>query len=398
MLRLLSSILLAFNLFSFWMTRPPLASMRFTNQGLEYVFNQQAIFHAELQADAKIKEAFLGYQSEGRAVQYVAIENLQSGKISVTVNLATESLRPFSTVAYWYQFTSDQGDAYTSPHYQFYYEDNRFTWQILQDDLFTIHWINGDLTFAQDVLNSAHSGIARIQELINVSAPNDSIDIYVYASAEDLQDIQNREDNTWVAGNASPDLGVVLLSIAPGLDQLLIMEQQVPHELAHILLYQLTGTGYTNLPSWLNEGIASMVELYPNSDYAYVLEVAKKDNTIIPMEELCEGFPHDAANAFLAYAQADSFSHFLKDNYGTAGIEKLIMDYKDGMGCSEGAQAALGSSINVLDYRWKQQVLNANAATLMLKNLLPYFLLAGVIIALPLFTLLFIHQKNQASS
>ena len=77
--------------------------------------------------------------------------------------------------------------------------------------------------------------------------------------------------STWVAGHANPDLGVVLVSIAPGENQSMEMERQIPHELAHVLLYRLTGPAYANLPNWLTEGIASQVEGYPNADYTQVL-------------------------------------------------------------------------------------------------------------------------------
>jgi hypothetical protein len=395
MLRFLTIFFIISSLFSLAPGHHPIMNALIDYKEPDYHFGEQVVFRANLQSDVPIVEAFLSYQSEGKTVQVVEIKNAVSGEISYTLDLHQEVLRPFANVTYWFQVKPKDGEVVTSPHYTFFYEDNRFTWQKLENDPFVVHWVDGNLSFAQEVLNAAQAGLEEIQNLIPVTPPTKPIDIYVYSRVEDLQSAQDLSNISWVAGNASPDLGVVMVSIAPGTDQRLVMDQQVPHELAHVLTYQITGSGYAKLPAWLTEGIASMSELYPNSDYTYTLEVAKRDNAFIPMQELCNGFPRDASRAFLAYAQADSFSHYLQTNYGLPGMQKLIQKYLDGLGCSEGIQAALGSPLNVLEYKWKQDSLKANTAGLVLNNLMPYLVLIALIITVPLFSLVLIRHRSK---
>ena len=151
--------------------------------------------------------------------------------------------------------------SFDSPHYFFQYDDNRYPWQTMEGNGLRLHWYAGDVSFGQAALDAAQSGYQAIQNLIPVPA-GDPIDIYIYASSADVQDTLNLGGSAWVSGHANPDLGVVLVSIAPGENQSIEMEQQIPHELAHVLLYRLTGSAYANLPNWLTEGIASQVEGY----------------------------------------------------------------------------------------------------------------------------------------
>ena len=53
---------------------------------------------------------------------------------------------------------------------------------------------------------------------------------------------------------------VVFLSIAPGSRHKVLMQKQIPHELAHVLLYRYVGENYNRLPLWLLEGSSSIAD------------------------------------------------------------------------------------------------------------------------------------------
>ncbi len=398
MWRLFTTLLLVTNLFHTTLLTTSQGAVNVLASKVDYHFGDQAVFSAHFQSDSPIKEVFLFYQSEGKQVQVQPVTAFSGGEISYTLALRPGVLRPFSQVSYWFSITPTNGDLITSPKYAFFYEDNRFKWQSLENDLFVVHWIDGDLSFGQEVQNTAMAGFKEIQNLIPVYTPAKPIDIYVYAHASDLQSAQDLGGILWVAGSASPDLGVVLVSIPAGTDQRLVMNQQVPHELAHVLTYQVTGAGYWKLPVWLTEGIASMAEIYPNADYAYSLQVAKQDNNFIPMQDLCQSFPRDASRAFLAYAQADSFSRYLQATYGAPGMQKLIQSYLDGLGCSEGAEAALGLPLKKLEFNWMQETLKVDTLGLILKEFSPYLIITILIITIPLISFLFARRRTASSS
>jgi hypothetical protein len=213
--------------------------------------------------------------------------------------------------------------------------------------------------------------------LVNPSKP---IDIYIYASGTDLANALEIGSIPWVGGHASPDLRVVLVPIAPGPEQGLEMDRKIPHELAHILTYDLMGERYTHLPAWVREGIATHTELSPNPDYPRALTQASAQKTLIGMKDLCGSFPPESGRAFLAYAQSESFTRFIIDKYGQTGFLALTSAYGDGMDCEQGMRRALGQTLSEVEADWHASSLGENASLTALNNLFPYIAILVVML------------------
>jgi hypothetical protein len=227
------------------------------------------------------------------------------------------------------------------------------------------------------------------------------VDIYIYSNISDLQNTLLLGGEEWVGGHASPELGVVLAAVAPGESQSIEMETEIPHELAHVMLYRSLGSKYASQPTWLLEGIASMVELYPNPDYARALDIASQNNSLLAFEDLCVAFPTDAGNAYLAYAQSQSFVTYIRETYGTTGLGRLTNSYGDGFPCELGATNALGTPLSQLDSRWRESVLGQNAAGVAARNLLPFLLLMILVLVVPIWggiDMLLLRRKRAGQS
>jgi hypothetical protein len=164
------------------------------------------------------------------------------------------------------------------------------------------------------------------------------------------------------------------------------METKIPHELAHVMLYRSLGEHYQRQPAWLIEGIASMVELYPNPDYAHAMQIASQNDSLIPFIDLCSSFPVDAGSAFLAYAQAQSFVTYIRDSFGTSGLSRLMSAYSEGFSCELGATQALGISLSQLDLSWRETVLGQNITGVAARNLLPFLLLLALVLVVPMWS------------
>ncbi len=180
----------------------------------------------------------------------------------------------------------------------------------------------GDDAFGAAALNAAGAGMLAMSEFIPISL-TEPVNIYIYSNVTDLQNTLMLGGEEWVGGHANPELGVVLVAVAPGPEQSMELETDIPHELAHVMLYRSLGNKYYSQPAWLLEGIASMVELYPNPDYARALEIASQNDSLLAFEDLCTSFPADAGNAYLAYAQSQSFVTYIRKTYGTSGLGRL---------------------------------------------------------------------------
>jgi hypothetical protein len=263
------------------------------------------------------------------------------------------------------------------------YADDRFTWQQQVDGLLRVHWYEGDAAFGDALLDVSRRSLSAVSAFI--PAPLDApLDVYVYASNNDLQSALFLGGETWQGGHANPKLGVVMLVVTPGPSQSIDMETLIPHEMAHVMLYRNVGDGYSMLPVWLNEGIASLSELYPNPDYDQALTIASQDNSLMAINDLCDTFPLDASRAYLAYAESQSFVRFLRDSYGTPALFSLTSAYADGLSCDQGVVRALGTSLVSLDTRWRESVLGQNVAGVFLRNMLPYLGLFVFMLLIPL--------------
>ena len=361
-------------------------SIEITDLRAVHSFGEEIRFSAQIKTINPIKEVLLIFRDVNEEnTRVIALEADDEGRVAYTYDASEHLLRPFAEISYWFQVTLENGESQNSENDSIIYTDNRFEWERREEGNLRVHWNTGDEAFGLAALDAARNGLAEIQSLFPVDM-GEPIDIYIYASSEDLQNALFMGGEAWVAGHASPKLGIVFVAIAPGDQEQIFMQQKIPHELAHILLYRYVGESYNHFPTWLLEGTASIAEQYPNPDYQLALERAVENNTLIPIDELCPPFPRDASQAFLAYAEAESFTRYLHNNYGKSGLDEVIIAYADGLSCETGIMRALDKPLTTLDVSWQESVLGANLLGIAWRALLPYLLLFAILLALPLIT------------
>jgi hypothetical protein len=368
---------------------------QFNDLDVLYTYGEQVTFQAKYNPVELVKGVFLFFQPAGEDIRLVQMDLTPQGEVLYSYDLTTHYLRPFSRTEFWFQAELVDGEKVESPKQAFDYIDNRETWQSLDNGSIQVNWLKGDLFYGQDALNSAANG-ARNALSIFPGQYLVGLRIYLYDSASAMQEALNNTQASWAVGQASPDLGIIVVSIMPGIDQQLEMDRQIPHEIMHVLLYQLVKDNYKNVPMWLSEGLSSVVETFANPDYERALSNAVNDNGLLVLNSLCGTFPQNASNAFLAYAQSDSFVHFLQDKYGNNGLLNLVQAYQNGYSCEDGVVAATGSSLNQLEYRWRQESLGIDTELLAMQNMLPFLLVAGILVLVPLFVAWAVIHRGKA--
>ncbi len=344
-------------------------------------FGQQITFQASIVPPGEVEKVLVYITPAGQPTVWESMTVDEQGHATLTVDVRRLPLAPFSTVNYRFEAILKDGQTISGESLSFEYDDTRFDWQQQSDGVFQVHWYGEDATLGQQILNVAEAGLERAQGLLDVELPA-PVRIYAYTSARDLQSALQLAAQSWVAGHASPELGMILISVPGGPEKNLELQRQIPHEIMHLLQHQVTGSQYTRQPVWLLEGMSSLAELYPNPEYARVLEDTARQNDLLPMETLCDAFPADAGLAFRSYAQSESFVNFLHASFGTNDLRRLMDAYQDGLGCKEGVAAVYGETLSQLEYRWKQEALGINPGGLALRRLSPYLLL-GLLIILP---------------
>jgi hypothetical protein len=333
-------------------------------------FGQTITFAAKIKSPLPIKQVSLLFRGVTEDVTRVeTVQVAQDGSVSFTYDASLNVFPPFSSIVFWFQATLSDDNTYTSAPITFSYNDNRFPWRETSRGNVTVHWYAGDDAFGAAALDAAGKGMLAMNEFIPISL-TDPVNIYIYSNIADLQNTLMLGGEEWVGGHANPALGVVLVAIAPGERQSIDMETAIPHELTHVMMYR--------------EGIAAMMELYPNPDYAQALKIASNKNSLIAFESLCKSFPTDAGNAYLAYAQSQSFVSYIRETYGTSGLGRLTSSYGDKFPCELGATKALGTPLSQLDSRWRENVLGQNTVGVAARNLFPFILLMLLVLVVPI--------------
>jgi hypothetical protein len=359
------------------------ANIEITPEEPEYTFGDQISFGASLTYNDQIDEILLFIQTgDDSDLQVHPVSLDEFGHLTAQVDLREYPLAGYANITYWYQVNTPKGETFTSKQFSFDYVDNRFQWRSLSGDPFTIHWYRGDLVFGEEVLNVSLEGLRTIQDLLAVFFPQ-SMDVYVYDSVQALQSALPNGGQNWLAGHANPDGGVILVSLPPGPEQRLEMERQIPHELMHIGLSYTDSHAYSNLPTWFNEGLASLVELYPNPEYQVLIDNAYESDQLLPFTSLCHSFPTDAGHGLQAYAQSASFTQYLYDRFGEPGFNRLIAAYASGMSCESGVEQALGTDLTGLESGWRRENFTDLTIARTYQEFLPWLVLLVVILAGP---------------
>jgi hypothetical protein len=346
-----------------------------------YTFGESISLEAFLHHTEGVDQVVLYLQpSDQTDLQVFPVALDSAGNLSTEIDPLEYSLPAFDDIRYWYQVNSTSGETYQSPVYSFTYLDNRYPWRTLTGEPFTIHWYAGDLSFGEEVLNVTLAGAKSIQELLEVFFP-ENLDMYVY---ENTQAASPSADQYWIAGHASPIQGVIMVTLPPGPDQRLEMERQIPHELMHVALSYTDSHAYAIYPVWFNEGLASLVELYPNPDYSVLIDNAFEAGELLSISSLCDFFPSDTQLALLAYAESASFTRFLYDQFGKTGFNRMMAAYASGMNCEQGIEEALGSSLEGLDESWRRTSFTSVTLGIAFQELLPWLVLLLIVLAGPL--------------
>jgi hypothetical protein len=348
-----------------------------------YTFGEALTFQISARSCAPITGATLFFKTPHDTQPRASPAQFSSGTIitaAYTFDLTLRPLLPFIPIEYWWEIKDEAGEVLTTLPRTFFYEDNRFVWRSLTGDQVTVHWYEGDEAFGETALAVAVTGLRDANRDIGAELPG-AVDIYIYASENDVREALRRVGRAWADGHADPEIGVVVTTVTPDVEARFNLGREVPHELTHLLVYQAASGRYRNVPNWLNEGLAVNNEAQPDPDLLAALNAARDSNTLIPLSSLCEPFPLDRAQAALAYAESASVVSYIRKAYGPQGLTQLLKTYAEGADCEGGVQRALNISLADLESAWRRDELKiAPGALQQLAALAPWLVLAALVL------------------
>ncbi len=319
-----------------------------------YTFGQAMQFSLSAENVPNVDSAILYFRPVYETTVYsieVPATSDADGSLEVThgVDLTEVNLAPYSVVTYWWVLEAD-GNEILVPERSVIYEDDQFNWQRSERAGVTAHWVGEGPFFGQQILDISAETLPALAEVIPMTEI-EPFDVYVYPSAADLR-AALRLTGIANVDEPHPELGVVLVTAVNPQSAEADLRRSIPYEMAHLMLYRVSGLAYPQLPPWLREGLALSMADSPDPLYAQALDSAVVTQTTLPVAQLCASFPPEPDQAQLAAAQSESFVRFLRTRYGDSAVSSLVSAYVQGANCTDALEGIFRLSVEELEVEW----------------------------------------------
>ncbi len=264
----------------------------------------------------------------------------------------TGGLPPGSSVDYWWTVEDTSGDRLETAPSRVQFDDIRYPWRSLTEGKLTILWYEGNESFAQELMAAAQQALARLAEDTGAHLQKPAR-MYIYANAQDLKGAMIYPQE-WTGGVAYTEYGTIAIGI--GLGNLGWGKRAIAHELAHLVIHQMTLNPYNDLPTWLDEGLAMYAEGALEPVLVTYLNRAVAENNLISVRSLSSPFSVYAEEAVLGYAQSYSLVEFLITNYGQSGMLELLKTFGQGSSYDAALNRVYDFDMDGLDTLWRDYV------------------------------------------
>lgn len=214
---------------------------------------------------------------------------------------------------------------------------------------FTLHY-QGDRTspeFQQQILATLESGYQDIGRQLSYE-PVENIVVILYTEKE-FSDIT--EAPSWAGGLNDGKLRIPIGGITSMDPQL---ERVLRHELTHSFLHWLASG---RCPTWLNEGLAQLMEPRSASAYSAQLGPLFLQRKAIPFSVLEHPFTRfTGMQAQVAYAESLAAVEYLRNRYGLSEIVRMLQSIGSGVDPETALRNSSGMDYPVLEQRIGEQM------------------------------------------
>jgi len=328
------------------------------DSSVEVEFPSKLHFNLSAQSDVNITDIRLSYVvnrvSFAQVTSEVYIEFVPETAVETSWSWdMSGGLPPGSSVVYWWQVEDAKGDQVETTPVQVQFDDTRYQWHRLTEGKVAIYWYEGSESFAGELMATAQQALTLLAEDTGAHLER-PVRMYIYADARDLRGSMIYPQE-WTGGVAFPRYGTIAIGISPG--NLDWGKRAIAHELAHLVIHQMTLNPYNDLPTWLDEGLAMHAEGLPQPGLVSYLNEALAEDQLISVRSLSSPFSAYGDEASLSYAQSRSLVDFLISNYGQEKMLRLLNIFRQGSGYDDALEEVYDFDMDGLDARWREYLL-----------------------------------------
>ena len=230
---------------------------------------------------------------------------------------------PGTKIEFSFEVRDKAGAVVRTESQDFVYEDNRFEWDTVIDGLITVYYYGEYVRErAETVLGAAQQNLTKMLPVLGI-APTEPLRIVSYNNYRHMSSAlpfrsQAVSEGLQTQGMAFSDERVLLVH---GFDP--TVTGTVSHEFTHLLVGEAAGSALSQVPSWLNEGLAEYGNIDPTDDYDAALRYGIFTRRIKPLWYQ-GGFGGTPEDIIIAYGQARSVVRYMIRTYGPDRMAALF--------------------------------------------------------------------------
>ncbi len=331
--------------------------LRVVHSSAQALFPMAISFILDAESDVDITDIRLHYKVLRHSFADVTGETYLQFEPSTTVGVIwnwdmrrTGGLPPGTSVQYWWTVQDASGNRIETSLAILQFDDERFTWQNLTEGMVTLHWYEGEQSFADEVMLTIEDALNWLEADTGATLL-EPVEIYLYADSQDLQGSMIFPQE-WTGGVAYPRYGRIAIGINPG--NLDWGKRALVHELTHLVVHQMTLSPYGGMPTWLDEGLAVRSEGSLVYYYVNALNQAIESNSLISVQSISSPFSAIPDLATLSYAESYTVVDYLITTYGKDKMFELLETFREGASYDGALMEVYGFDIDGLDRLWRE--------------------------------------------
>ncbi len=326
--------------------------------GAESQFPDGIRFSVTAQSSDEIDEIRVFFKKIGKeglsAYRTVNIEpgELVTGESILSSGGGAEYFPPGTRIEFSFEIRDKAGAVFRTPDQDFVYSDNRFEWLAVTSDLITVDYYGEYVEQrANTVLDAAERAMEIMVPLLGI-APTEPLRIVSYNNYRHMSAAipfrsQAVTEQLQTQGLAFTDERVLLVL---GFDP--TVKGTVSHEFTHLLVAEAAGRANSQVPSWLNEGLAEYGNIDPTDAYEAALRYGIYTRRLKPLwfQQSFTGTPNDI---IIAYGQGQSVVNFMINRYGPDKMSELFMALQETLDIDLALRLVYGFDQYGLDTAWR---------------------------------------------
>lgn len=261
---------------------------------------------------------------------------------------------PGTVINYYFEIEDVSGSTLKTELKEFIYYDPRFTWTDVSSGPITVSYHGPVERRATIVLDAITQTLGFMGPLLGADIER-SIRVTMYNNVKEMIE-------ALPPGSSTVRRELITEGQAfSGFDALIVLGSgraangTASHELIHILVDRAGGGRFSNIPSWLNEGLAEYGNVAPGYSYDIALEYAIHTDNMLPVTSL-RVIPGDPEEAIIFYGQSRSLVRFMVENLGPMNIKDLMATLQSGTNVNQAVEEIYGVSKLKLENMWREWI------------------------------------------